>query len=203
MKNFYLRSMAAFLCAACLSACGGSGNGTLLLSGSISGLSKTGLVLINNSNNTTDSILSGATAFSFATLINTDSAYDVEIQTQPDKANCTISGNKGTSSTINVTTVVLTCLTNQYHVGGHVTGLSGSQTLKMVNGKDTVPVQGVDGSSVPFTFAATVGDGAPYTITVLPSSVPSGRQCTVANGSGYLGSGDMLNAAVTCTATTQ
>ena len=46
MKNMTLRSSVALLCGAILSACGGS-DGSLQIAGSITGLTKTGLVLVN------------------------------------------------------------------------------------------------------------------------------------------------------------
>ena len=80
-----------------------------------------------------------------------------------------------------------------YSVGGTGSGLSGTVVLQD-NGGDNLTVT----ASGAFTFATTLTTGAPYNVTVQTS--PAGQTCTVASGSGTVGSASITNVAVTCTA---
>ena len=80
-----------------------------------------------------------------------------------------------------------------FSVGGTVSGLSGTVVLQD-NGGDNLTLS----ASGSFTFATTVASGAAYSVTVKTN--PSGQTCTVANGSGTMGSANVTNVAVTCTA---
>ena len=146
MKSLFQRSMLALACAATLAACGGSDD-NVLLGGSVSGLSKTGLVLKNG--NATLAVASGSTSFAFADRIGADSSYDVDIQTQPTGAVCTLANDAGKSSTANVTTVVVTCVTNSYKLGGTISGLGAGETLTLRNSPEDLTGQ----ANGAFTFA--------------------------------------------------
>jgi len=78
-----------------------------------------------------------------------------------------------------------------YTVGGAVSGLSGTVVLQD-NGGDNLSVS-ANGS---FTFATALAAGAAYSVTVKTN--PSGQACTVAGGSGTVGSANVTNVAVTC-----
>ncbi len=78
-----------------------------------------------------------------------------------------------------------------YSIGGTVSGLSGTVVLQD-NGGDTLSV----GSNSAFTFATVLPSGLAYGVTV--ANNPTGQTCTVANGSGVVGSGNVTNVAVTC-----
>ena len=78
-----------------------------------------------------------------------------------------------------------------YSVGGTISGLSGTVVLRDNGGDDlTVSANG------PFNFATKLASGAAYAVTVKTN--PSGQSCSVANGSGTIGSADVTNVAVTC-----
>ena len=76
-----------------------------------------------------------------------------------------------------------------YSVGGTVSGLSGTVVLQD-NGGDNLSVS----ASGSFTFATTLGGGTAYSVTV--KTYPAGQACTVANGSGTMGSANVTNVAV-------
>ena len=78
-----------------------------------------------------------------------------------------------------------------YSVGGSVSGLSGTAVLQD-NGADNLSVS-ANGS---FTFATAVAQGAAYNVTVATN--PSGQVCSVANGSGVMGSANVTNVSVSC-----
>ena len=81
--------------------------------------------------------------------------------------------------------------TNEYTIGGMVSGLSGSVVLQN-NGADNDTVSS-DGA---FTFSTAIAEGSPYAVTV--STQPTGQTCTVTNGSGTVGSANVTNVGVTC-----
>ncbi len=182
----------ALACAAGLAACGGGGGGDVVLGGSVTGLNKSGLVLANGA--TTLAVAANVGSFAFPGLIASDANYHITIQTQPTGAVCqVVSGTEsGKASSLNVTTVQVSCLTNQYKLGGSVSGLS-TAGLQLVNGGDTLAVAA---GATSFTFGGTVGDGAPYGVTIL--SQPTGLICAVSNGGGTLGSADVNTVAVAC-----
>ena len=80
-----------------------------------------------------------------------------------------------------------------YSVGGAVSGLSGTVVLQD-NGGDDLSVS-ANGS---FTFATPVASGSGYAVTVKTN--PSGQSCTVSNGSGTVGSANVTDVAVSCSA---
>jgi hypothetical protein len=201
MKSLTLRSSVALACALGLAACGGH-SGSLLLGGSVAGLTKTGLVLLNKNTNEELSVSSGSSQFSFTRLISPDEAFEVIIQTQPAGAVCTVTNGKGKSGAYSVTSVAVSCTTNTYTLGGTVSGLKNAG-LTLVNGatRKDIPagatsfnmnLLNADGSY----SVGKVADGAPYGITILTQ--PAGQNCSIANGVGKMGSADINNVQVTC-----
>lgn len=189
MKSMFLRSGAVLACALTLASCGG-GSGNLLLGGAIVGLTREGLVLQNNGANDL-TVPAGASSFAFPTLIGTDSEYNVTVKSSPASAVCTASNNKGKAANFDVNTVVITCVTNTYNLGGSVTGLR-SDGLVLVNGPDRVAVPA---GATSFKLSK-VGDGSPYGVTVLVQPAP--QNCTVSNGTGTMGAADVNNIQVSC-----
>lgn len=190
MKSLILRSSVALACALSLAACGG-GSGNLLLGGSVVGLTKPGLELQNKTTGPALSVPAGSSIFSFAELLRSDEDFEVLVKTQPQGAVCTVINGKGRTGAYNVTSVVVSCVTNTYDLGGTVSGLDVTG-LVLVNGPDKVAVP-AGATTVAF---AKVADGAPYGVTVLTQ--PTGRTCSVANGVGTMGSSKVTNIAVTC-----
>lgn len=81
--------------------------------------------------------------------------------------------------------------TNEYTIGGTVSGLSGTVVLQN-NGTDNEIVIS-DGA---FTLSTAIAEGSPYAVTVFTQ--PQGQTCTVTNGSGTVGTANISNVAVTC-----
>lgn len=205
MKSVYLRAGLALLCAVVLSACGGSGGGNLQLTGSISGLAKSGLVLINKPTGEKLTIAAGAGSFLFTRLLGTDEQFDVEVDTQPAGAKCTPSNNSNKANIYTSYQVVITCVTNPYTLGGVVRGLTddgvagNTDGVTLANGPDTVFIgpPATAGGDANFSFANTVGDGSPYGVTVLVQ--PSNQNCTVTTaGTGLMPAGNYFGLVVTC-----
>ncbi|HEV7813944.1 MAG TPA: hypothetical protein VGP06_02445 [Janthinobacterium sp.] len=200
MKSLYARSLVALLCCASLAACGGS-SGTLALSGTITGLNKSGLVLENVKTGDTVSPASGDISFTFPTLLNEDDYFQVIVKTQPTGGSCsfvgTLATTDGTSASSNasvytVSNLAITCAATPHTLGGTITGPH-PLGLILINGSDQLAPTA---DATTFTFAGSVGDGSAYGVTVFQQ--PPGHTCTVANGVGTLGSVNVDNVQVTC-----
>ncbi|OEZ99808.1 hypothetical protein [Duganella sp. HH101] len=207
MKSSYLRPGLALLCAALLNACGGGNNGNLLLSGTISGLTKPDLVLVNNKTGEKLPVPANSTSFSFTKLIAVDEQYDVQISTPPTGAKCeAVNGsNVGKANAYTAYPITLKCTTNPWTLGGAVSGLR-FPGLVLANGADLVSVQpppATVSAAVNFEFQK-VGDGSPYGVTVLsqPKDTTPGstltQVCTVSNGVGTMPAGDFRGVIVIC-----
>lgn len=85
-----------------------------------------------------------------------------------------------------------------YTVGGNVSGLdSGAAVVLLDNGGDALTVS----QNGPFTFNTALASGSGYDVTV--GTQPTGESCTVANGTGTVGTSDVTNVAVTCVSAIQ
>jgi hypothetical protein len=172
---------------------GGGGSSTYTISGMVSGLTGSGLVLLNNG---TDALTvpAGASSFTFATGVAHGGAYAVTVQTQPSNPVQTCTVTKGSGAALaNVTTVVVTCV-SAYTISGTVTGLAGSGLVLADNATDTLTVTGT--GTVPFTFATLVNGTYNVTVQTQPSN-PT-QTCTVTNGSGTAAA-NVSNVQISCT----
>ena len=79
--------------------------------GSISGLTKSGLVLKLNGG-TSKIVVSNSTSYVFSTALISGSAYSVTVQNQPAGLTCTLSNGSGTITNANVTNAGVTCAIN-------------------------------------------------------------------------------------------
>ena len=150
------------------------------------------LVLQNNASDNLSIPWSGL--HSFSTAVAFGSAYDVTVQTQPTGKTCTVTSGSGTMGTSAVTATVA-CAANSYTVGGMVSGLNGTVVLQQ-SGGDDISIA-ADGG---FVFPTAVTFGAGYTVTVLTQ--PATQTCSVTNGSGTMGAGNITNVMVTCATNT-
>ena len=161
------------------------------LSGTVSGLSSSGLALTTLGVNLP--ISAGATSFTFGPVISDGIAYDVIVAAQPSGQACTVANGAGTATTANISNVVVTCSDRTFNVGGTISGLTVSG-LVLANGSDTLSVPA--GAST-FTMPAGVAYGSSYKVTV--ATQPTGLTCDVANGAGTVAAEAVTNIAVTCT----
>ena len=212
MKSMYTRAGLALLCAMILSACGGSGGGSLQLGGTINGLTRSGLVLINKSTGEKLTVAEGTTVFVFTRFLAIDEQFDVEIDAQPSGTNCKATDNNNKANVYTSTRVQINCTLNPWTLGGVVQGLAddgvagNNDGVTLANGPDTVYVApAAGGAAANFTFASTVGEGSPYGVTVLAQ--PSNRICSltapVTNGvpgAGVMPAGNDSRLVVNCIA---
>lgn len=80
-----------------------------------------------------------------------------------------------------------------YAVGGTVSGLSGSLTLRLAGGSDLTV--GADGA---FAFSSYLADGEEYAVSV--ALQPAAQVCTVDAGAGVVAAADVTSIVVTCVA---
>ncbi len=125
--------------------------------------------------------------------------YGVVIGTQPasPEQTCTIANSSGTIGSTNVTNIVVTCVVGTpttYTVGGTVSGLVGSGLKLKLNNGSNLPIA-ADGS---FVFSAQLFAGASYAVTITGQPATPAQACTVANGSGAIGTSSVTNVQVTC-----
>ena len=173
--------------------CTANAAGTYSIGGTVSGLSGT-VVLQDNGGD--DLSVSASGAFTFGTGLTSGSAYSVTVKTNPAGQTCSVANGSGTVGSAGVTNVAVTCTANAagtYSIGGTVSGLSGTVVLQD-NGGDDLSVS----ASGAFTFGTGLTSGSAYSVTVKTN--PAGQTCSVANGSGTVGSAGVTNVAVTCTA---
>lgn len=171
------------------------------IGGSISGLAASGLTLKETVSGQTVSPAANATAFTFPTAVASGANYSVTVSAQPVGETCSVTNGSGTVATSNVTNVAVACTANvipTYTIGGTISGLTaGGLTLQ-----ETISNQMVSpaANATSFTFATAEVSGASYSVAV--NAQPTGETCTVANGSGTVGSSDVTNIAVSCAANT-
>lgn len=164
-----------------------------VVSGSITGLGTSGLVLVNGTD--TVSLAAGATGFVLPTPVAQGASYTVTVQAQPSGEHCSLTNSTGTIAGANISNVAVTCAATSHSLGGTISGLS-TANLVLANGGDTVsPVAG----ALAFTFAMPVAEGGPYAVSV--RTQPLGSTCSVGNGSGTIGSADVTSVQVTCSPT--
>ena len=174
-----------------------TGTSTLTVGGNVSGLAGSGLVL--SLNGSTSLPVNANGAFTFPGGLASGATYAVTVATQPASPaqTCTVANGSGTIGAANVTNVAVSCTTAPtYTVGGSASGLAGAGLVLKLNGGNDLPVA----ANGAFTFPGGLVSGAAYAVTVDTQPVSPAQTCTVANGSGTIGSANVTDVAVTCSA---
>jgi hypothetical protein len=176
---------------------------TYTIGGMVSGLSGSGLVLQDVSqNNSGDNLTITANGnFTFNTAVSAGGAYSVGVFTQPSNPaqSCAVMNGSGTA-TASVTSVQVNCTTvvgTTYIIGGTVSGLSGSGLTLQDNGGDNLSIA----ASGFFTFATPIAGGSSYLVTVKTQPSNPTQMCSVSNASGTANA-NVSNVTVTCSTTT-
>jgi hypothetical protein len=164
---------------------------TYTVSGSVSGLTGSGLVLQLNGGN--DLAVSADGAFTLPAIAD-GSAYAVTVTTQPTKPSqlCAVTNGSGTLAGSNVGNVQVSCAA-AFTIGVGVYGLKNAGLVLQLNGADDLTVN----DSGEFAFPVQL-DGSSYSVTVKTQATGTSVQsCSVANGSGTLSGAD-VSLQVTC-----
>jgi N-acetylneuraminic acid mutarotase len=203
LSSVFVRWLAVLAGACALTACDSSGSSNsgstpgppeptlYTISGTVSGASGVGLVLVDNG--VTLSVPSGATNFAYPVGLASGTGYAVSVQTSPAGLACTLANGSGTI-TANVSNIAVTCVPQTITVtlGGTISGLN-ANGLVLANNGTTLPV---NSGATTFTFASPVTAGTTYAVTV--QAAPAGLTCSVADGIGTAGTADISNVVVTC-----
>jgi len=189
-------SVVGAVVACVLAACGGGGQTTV--GGTVTGLAAgTAVTLRLNGDETLAVAANGS--FEFSDKLNANKSYNVDVVSQPARANCVLANQTGTidRNASRVNNVTVTC-TQAFAVGGIVQGLTTGAGVVLVNTAST----GVDSvtlaSNGPFSFPQLVPTGGTFAITV--NQQPTGHTCAVtAQQSGTVAAADVTGIVVTCT----
>ncbi len=134
--------------------------------------------------------------FSFPTLLEKGTAYNVTVPNQPNRYACTVKNPSGTIADADVTNVAVSCEATQHNIGGTVSGLPQGTKLELsTNGKTVSVTSSGNANGDGFSFA-DIQVGSTYAVTL--SANPAGYTCTVQNGSGTMGKADVTNVIVSC-----
>jgi hypothetical protein len=167
---------------------------TFAVSGTVVGLMGRGLVLQNNGAD--DVGVSADGEFRFPSALASGATYNVSVRTQPTDPNqsCTVTNARGTIGNSNVSNVVVSCSTADFTVGGTVNDLEGSGLVLRNNGGDDLTIDG----SGPFHFDTALPSGSRYDVQIAQQPGNPNQTCSVRNGVGTVGSGNVTNIVVTC-----
>jgi hypothetical protein len=172
--------------------------GKVTVGGTIAGLAGAGLVLQNNGAD--DLPVSANGSFTFKTSVDAGSPYNVTVLTQPGGPVqlCSVANASGTAPATNITSVSVTCSTGSFSVGGSVSGLAGSGLVLRNNGADDLEIA----SNGSFTFATELASGSTFEVTVATQPNHPSQTCTVADGAGTVGGGNVRTVKVSCATNT-
>ncbi len=168
------------------------------ISGTVTGLAGTGLVLQNNGGDDL-SVTSGS--FAFATTVASGQMYNVKVLTQPagPTQSCLVTGGTGAIAAADISNVVVTCTTTSFTIGGTLSGLAaGDSVVLQDNGGDNLTLS----ANGAFTFATPVASGATYTVTAvgMAATGPIAQTCSigVGTGSAKVGAANVTSVTVSC-----
>ena len=148
------------------------------LSGTITGLTQSGLVLTNGSNTVT--VTAGSAGFTLP-QVAVGAGYSVQVQTNPTEETCSVSNGAGTMPASAVTDIAVTCSMNTYTVGGTVNRLTRSGLVLLDNFGDPTSVAI---NATQFTMNTGLADGASYNVVVGTQPYGVSIGCGISNGSG-------------------
>lgn len=195
MKAMFLGPIALALA---LAGCGGKESFTV--GGTVTGLKYAGMELTNGSDKITvqpPATSTTAVNFSFPNSIDYGDEYEIKI-TNPAHQSCgpaisgALKGSAGYTQTINVAIV---CSVNAFKLTGTVAGLD-VDGLVIINGNGsefTVPK-----AATSFIYPDDIASQSSYGLVVLKQ--PTGRKCSITNGTGTMGDANVTNIAINCTA---
>jgi len=165
------------------------------ISGSVTGLRGTGLVLQNNAGD--DLAVNADGSFSFASKLDAGRAYVVTVKSQPTGPTqvCSVNKSAGTVADADINNVSVVCSTSSFAVGGSVAGLQGTGGLVLQNNSgDDITLN----ASGRFVFSMPVASSAGYAVTVKTQPTSPAQTCSVSQGTGTVTTAAIDNVAITC-----
>lgn len=151
---------------------------SVTVGGTVAGLGSG--VQVTLKNNGGDALTVSANgAFTFVTPLAANTAYAVTVGTQPTGQTCTVANASGTTGSLNVSNIAVTCSTTTLTVGGTVSGLAANTSVTLLNNGANALTVSANGA---FVFTTPVAYNASYAVTV--GTQPTATVCTVGNGTG-------------------
>jgi hypothetical protein len=135
--------------------------------------------------------------FLFPDLVAYGGSYYLFVASQPSGQTCTFGSGSAHAQMVssNIGSITVVCNVNSYVVGGQISGLpANSQVTLMNNGGDALVLTG-NGS---FTFVNPVAYGGGYAVSIGTQPTGVGVLCSVANGIGVMGQGNVNNVSIQC-----
>lgn len=166
------------------------------IGGSVSGLA-TGNSLTLQNNGANDQVISTNGAFAFSDALFDGSNYDVTVLNNPTSPNqtCTVLNGNGTVTGLDISNIMINCVTETYTVGGSASGLAvGNSVILQNNGGDAITVS----DNGVFTFTNAIDDNSIYAVTVLTQPTTPNQTCSITNGNGIINGSDISNITVNC-----
>ncbi|MBN1962855.1 MAG: hypothetical protein JW841_18130 [Deltaproteobacteria bacterium] len=165
----------------------------------ISGLKGSGLVLAI-SGQPDRSVKQEAMVSTLVPLSDSGIAYEVTVKSQPINPcqTCTVTNGTGKIAGVDAT-VYVDCITNQYKVGGTISGYDATSSGLVLSLNDATAVFVVDSGKTSFQFKSLVTSGEDYSVNT--SGQPNGLICSVSNGTGTIASEDISDISVNCSKT--
>jgi len=205
VRKVFFEVLLTSILALTIAGCGGGGDSSgsdssttttvkYSISGTVSGLTGSGLVLQNNGGN--DLTISGDGDFTFSTEVTDGKSYSVSVASQPGSPTqtCTVTNASGTVSGADVSDVQVTCI-DSYTISGTVSGLDGTGLELQNNSGDNLTIE----SNGTFTFSTGVIDVGSYSVSVYANPTSLSQTCSVTNGSGTVSSANVTDVSISCT----
>ena len=212
MKFSLIRPAAMLAMALGLASCGGGGDDTYTVAGTVEGLVYPSLVLTNNGSDITVAPPAKAgdpVTFAFPNKLEYGDTYSVTVKTQPPHQTCGIDERfqlsaADTAGRLAAINARFRCVIKEFTIGGTITGLTKDNTgLVLANGSTTGSLSvgaaetNTTGTAFEYQMPVQVQYNQSYSVAVITQ--PKGAFCTVANPSGVVADAAVTNVNITCT----
>lgn len=174
--------------------------GYFAIGGTVSGLTGSGLVLVNAIDNVRVDVPAGANSFQMLmpSAGHLSALYDIRVARHPaaPAQACSIRNGWGTVGTGSIPSVQVTCTSDIARLGGTITGLVGSGLELMQS--DAAVVQPLPGTTE-FIFPGGLSPGMRYTVGVSRQPTAPSQTCTIRQGKGLIpDTQDVMSTVVEC-----
>jgi len=136
-------------------------------------------------------------AFVFMNPLADETDYEVSISSQPTVPNqtCELVNESGTISGNDITDLEVNCTTNQYSIGGTVTGLHSGNNLVIQNNNGDDLMISSDGD---FDFVTPIDDLQSYSVTILNQPTNPIQTCELGSDTGNVSGNDVTSVMIVC-----
>ena len=183
--------LAALVCAAALTSCGGITDTFGFVSGTLTGLGAGQQVTLQN-NGSDNVVMTSNGVFTFPTQLSSLGAFSVTVLAQPANQFCTVTRPTGVIPTNGLQADITTVACAANSLGVNVTGLVAGQSVTLANASNSVTVT-ANGLA---TFPGILAGATAYAVTV--TTQPAAQVCTLTNATGSIASGVQSVALLNC-----